>query len=172
MLPSGESTVGRRSVSGTGIDALRFEAGEVLVDLRSGGVDAFPALRDEPDDLWRGFSLDLGVSESLSRSLSRGLEGMAEDARIGVGLWSSNVTLVDDGEMKRAVRQCDSSDTCRYHFPVETSIIVGAWWVLERSEFDEVCTRCRDAIKLDARYSQICALYSLRTRVRSSKCCL
>ena len=71
------SVVGRLSDSYTGIDALRgLGAGEVSVDLRSGGVEALSTLRDERFDLCLGFSLDFGVSGSLSLSLSLTFEGM------------------------------------------------------------------------------------------------
>ena len=73
------SGAGRFSDSYTGIDALRgLGAGEVSVDLRSGGVEALSTLRDERFDLCLAFSLDFGVSGSLSLSLSLSLtfEGM------------------------------------------------------------------------------------------------
>ena len=77
--------MGRLSDSGTGIDALRgLGAGEVLGDLCSGGVEALSTLRDDRFDLCLGFSFDLGVSESLSLSLSLGFEGMVRGAD-GVG---------------------------------------------------------------------------------------
>ena len=75
-----DSAVVRLSNSGTGIDALLgLGAGEVLVDLRSGGVEALSLLRDDRFDLCLDLSFDLGVSESLSLSLSLGLEGMVRD---------------------------------------------------------------------------------------------
>ena len=77
LLAVGESVVRRLSNSGIGIDALLgLGAGEVLVDLRSGGVEALSTLRDDRLDLCLDFSLDLGVSESLSLSLSLSFEGM------------------------------------------------------------------------------------------------
>ncbi len=73
----GESVVERLSSSGIGMDALRgLGAGEVLVDLRSGGVEALSTLRDDRLDLCLGFDFDLGVSGSLSLSLSFTFEGM------------------------------------------------------------------------------------------------
>lgn len=90
LLAIRESVVGRLSNSGIGIDALRgLGAGEVLVDLRSGGVEALSTLRDERLGLCLDFSFDLGVSESLSLSLSLGFEGMVRDAERSdrVGRW-------------------------------------------------------------------------------------
>ena len=86
LLAIGESVVGRLSNSGTGIDDLRaLGAGDVLVDLRSGGVEALSPLWDDRLDLClvsRGF-FDFGVSESLSLSLSLTFEGMVR----GVERW-------------------------------------------------------------------------------------
>lgn len=74
----------RLSDSGTGIDALRgLGAGDVLVDLRSGGVEALSTLRDDRLDLCLDFSFDLGVSGSLSLSLSLGFEGMVRVRGVG-----------------------------------------------------------------------------------------
>lgn len=91
LLAAGESVVRRLSNSGIGIDALRgLGAGEVSVDLRSGGVEALSTLRDERLDLCLDFSFDLGVSESLSLSLSFNFEGMVRGRRRwnGVGGWA------------------------------------------------------------------------------------
>ena len=62
----------------------------MLVDLPSGGVEALSTLRDDRLGLCLDFSFDLGVSESLSLSLSLGFEGMARDAERSdrVGRWS------------------------------------------------------------------------------------
>ena len=80
LLAIGVSVVGRFSNSGTGIDALRgLGDGDALVDLRSGGVEALSTLRDDRLDLCL-FSFDLGVSGSLSRSLSLTFEGIVRDA--------------------------------------------------------------------------------------------
>ena len=83
LLGIGESVAECLSESGTGIDALRgLGAGEVLVEVRAGGVEALSVLRDDLLDLCLDFSFDLGVPEplafslSLSRSLSFILEGM------------------------------------------------------------------------------------------------
>jgi len=82
LLPKGEFDVFSFAESVAGIDALRFVVvGEVLVERRSGGVDALSTLREGREDLWRVLSLDLGVSGSRSRSFSRGLEGIAVDVR-------------------------------------------------------------------------------------------
>ena len=82
--------MGRLSSSGIGMDALRgVGAGEVLVDLRSGGVDDLSPLWDDRLDLCLDFSLDLGVSEVLSLSLSFTFEGMVRGGERceGVGGW-------------------------------------------------------------------------------------
>lgn len=52
-------------------------AGEALLDLRS-DVEALSTLRDDRLDLCLDFSFDLGVSGSLSLSLSLGFEGMMD----------------------------------------------------------------------------------------------
>lgn len=73
--------MGRFSKSGIGIDALRgLGAGDALVDLRSGGVEALSTLRDDRLDLCLDFSVDLGISGFLSLSLFFGLEGMVRGA--------------------------------------------------------------------------------------------
>ena len=73
----GDSVIGRLSISGTGIDALRgLGAGDVLMDLRSGGVETLSTLRDDRLDLCFDLSFDLGVSGSFSLSLSLSFEGM------------------------------------------------------------------------------------------------
>ncbi len=53
----------------------------MLVDLRSGGVEALSTLRDDRLDLCLDLSFDLGVSGSLSLSLSLGFEGMVREIR-------------------------------------------------------------------------------------------
>lgn len=53
--------------------------GEGLLEPRSAGIESFSNLREGFEDLWRDFSFDLGVSESLFRSFSAGgFEGMVE----------------------------------------------------------------------------------------------
>lgn len=82
LLARAESAVGRLSSSGTGMDALLgLGAGDALVDLRSGGVEDLSTLRDDRLDLCRDLSFDLGVSGSLSLSLSLNFEGMVIDGR-------------------------------------------------------------------------------------------
>lgn len=51
----------------------------MLVDLRSGGVEALSLLRVDRFDLCLDFSFDLGVSGSLSLSLSLSFEGIVRD---------------------------------------------------------------------------------------------
>lgn len=81
LLARGESVVGRLSSTGTGIDALLgLGAGDVLADLRSGGVKALSTLRDDRLDLCLDLSFDLSVSGSFSLSLSLVFEGMVGDA--------------------------------------------------------------------------------------------
>ena len=73
--------MGRLSDSGTGMDALRgLGAGEVLVDLRSGGVEALSPLWEDRLDLCleSRLFLDLGVSEPNSFSFSLSFEGMVK----------------------------------------------------------------------------------------------
>ena len=50
------------------------------MDRRSGGVEALSLLRDDLLDLCLVFSFDLGVSGSLSLSLSLIFEGIVRDA--------------------------------------------------------------------------------------------
>ena len=77
LLGKDESDVGRLPSPGMGIDVLRgLGAGEVLADLRSSGVEALSALRDDLLDLCLGLSFDVGVSRSLSLSLSLTFEDM------------------------------------------------------------------------------------------------
>ena len=86
LLPRGECEDFVLSISGTGMEALLLEAtGDVLEDRRSGGVDAFSTFREDLEDLWRVFSFDLGVSASLSRSFSRGFEGILVAVKRGEG---------------------------------------------------------------------------------------
>ena len=82
--------MGRLSDSGTGMDALRcLGAGEVLEDLRSGGVEALSPLWEDRLDLWleSRLFLDLGVSEPTSFSFSLSFEGMVRGVeRYAMGL--------------------------------------------------------------------------------------
>ena len=81
MLAIGDSEGVARSDFDSGTEALRLVEGELLVALGSGGVDAFLALWEEREDLWRCFSFGLGESGSLSRSFSRSFVGILGKSR-------------------------------------------------------------------------------------------